>query len=267
MFCAFGIGATVTTGAEESLIHEELFFSAALQREIPLSVVAPKEPSGESPVLVLLHGRGRNHRSLLDAEPSREHLLNAGVWVILPQGEDGWYINSPTRPGDRYEDYLSEVIAFAKTKFGLNQSASQWAITGWSMGGYGAVRYVTRHPEKFGSVSAMIGLLDFTRKANLPAGQNYTVPVDRFGTDLVVWAEFNPIDAVVTLRGKPLLLVTAGGAFDRTINENFSAALIAEKMAHRIIILEGGHTFDVVQVALPRVLAFVAENAGSATRR
>ncbi len=252
-------GATVAVWAEDGRVHELSFFSGALQREMPVSVIAPREPTGESTVLVLLHGRGRNHRSLLDASPSRERLLAADMWVILSQGEDGWYINSPVKLQDRYEDYLDEVIAFAKAEFGLAQPPAQWAITGWSMGGYGAVRYATRHPGKFGSVSAMIGLLDFPRDATLPAGQNYVVPLDRFGRGSGEWALLNPFNAVARLRGKPILLVTADTAFDRTMNENFSAALVAEKMGHKIITLEGAHTFDVVQAALPMVLDFVAE--------
>jgi S-formylglutathione hydrolase FrmB len=206
-------------------------------------------------------GGGRNHRSLLDVDPSRERFLGADMWVILPQGEDGWYINSPVQSQDRYEDYLSEMIAFAKTEFGLSQPPSHWSITGWSMGGYGAVRYATRYPENFGSVSAMIGLLDFPRDASLPDGQNYVVPLERFGQSAAVWAEFNPINAVARLQGKPVLLITADAAFDRTMNENFSTALVAAKIQHRITTLEGAHTFEVVQEALPLVLDFVSENA------
>lgn len=267
LICTLVLGATVSAQMDDSRIHEISFFSGALQREMPVSVVAPKTPSVDSPVLVLLHGRGRHHRSLLDVEPSRQRLLDADMWVILPQGEDGWYINSPVRSEDRYEDYLSEVIAFAKNEFGLGQPSPRWSITGWSMGGYGAMRYATRHPEKFESVSTMIGLLDFPREADLPAGQNYVVPLARFSETRKVWVEYNPINSVTALRGKPVLLITADTAFDRTMNENLSAALIAQKMGHLIITLEGAHTFEVVQAALPLVLDFVRETTRPVTRR
>lgn len=257
------LGASVSAQTDESRIHEISFFSDALQREMPVSVVAPKAPSVDSPVLVLLHGRGRNHRSLLDVEPSRQRLLDAEMWVILPQGEDGWYINFPVRPEDRYEDYLDEVITFAKSEFGLDQPPARWAITGWSMGGYGAMRYATRNAEIFGAVSVIIGLLDFPRSATLPPGQNYNVPVARFGESRRIWAEYNPIHSVAALRGKPVLLITGDTAFDRTMNENFSAALVAQKAGHRFITLEGGHTFHVVQAALPLVLDFAKEHAAS----
>jgi poly(3-hydroxybutyrate) depolymerase len=58
LLCALAFGSAVTTRADESRIHEVSFFSEALRREMPMSVVAPKNATGESPVLVLLHGRG-----------------------------------------------------------------------------------------------------------------------------------------------------------------------------------------------------------------
>ena len=243
--------------AEVERVHELSFFSEALQREMTVSVVAPAEPMDDSTVLLFLHGRGRHHRSLLEVEASREVLLAADMWVILPEGEDGWYIDSPVQAEARYEGYLSEVVAETTARFDLPQQGACWAIGGWSMGGYGAMRFAVRHPEQFATIATVVGLLDFPREETLPAGQNYTVPQDRFGEDRVVWAAFNPINGVSALQGKAVLLITADAAFDRTMNENFSAALIEAKIGHRIITLEGGHTFPVVQAALPLVLDFV----------
>ena len=238
-------------------IHEWRFFSAALQQEMLVSVVAPESTMTAAPVLVFLHGRGRHHRSLLEVEQCREQLLAADMWVILPDGDDGWYINSPMQTEARYEDYLSEVIEQAKQRFELTQSPNHWAIGGWSMGGYGAMRFAVRHPGQFATIATVVGVLDFPREETLPAGQNYTVPLDRFGGDRKVWREYNPINEITALRGKSVLLITADAAFDRIMNENFSAALIEAKVGHHIITLEGAHTFPVVQESLPLVLDFV----------
>ena len=243
--------------AEVERVQELSFFSEALQREMKVSVVGPEEPAADTAVLLFLHGRGRHHRSLLEVEASRGALLAADIWVILPDGEDGWTINSPVQTDARYEDYLSEVVTEVTGRYSLSRSADRWAIGGWSMGGYGAVRYAQRHPERFGTVVGVIGLLDFPREETLPEGQNYPVPVDRFGEKRDVWRDYNPINNVDALRGKTVLLITADAAFDRTMNQNFSAALIEAKIGHRIITLEGGHTFPVVQTALPLVLDFV----------
>jgi S-formylglutathione hydrolase FrmB len=127
------------------------------------------------------------------------------------------------------------------------------------MGGYGAVHFAEANPGRFGFVASIIGLLDYPREANLPEGQNYQVAVQHFTADPVVWARFNPINQVETLRGAALTLVLATHGFERTMNENFLAALAAKKMPVRVHRLEGGHEFSLVERAVPLVLADATE--------
>lgn len=244
-------------------ISELRFHSIVLGREKTISVVAPVKRE-DAPVLFFLHGRGRHHRSLLERPDSRNALLMANHWTILPDGEDGWYINSPEIPTDRYGDYLKEVIKFATTELGLTENPAHSAIGGWSMGGYGAVRYAEDHPGRFGMVVGLIGLLDFPRTETLPEGQNYSVPTARFGSDPAVWTTFNPIHAVEKLAGSRLMLVTGSSAFDRTMNYNFAARARQAGVDTRVVELTGGHTIEVVAAALPIALQFMAESFGNA---
>ncbi|MCX6953442.1 MAG: alpha/beta hydrolase-fold protein [Verrucomicrobia bacterium] len=246
------------TVAAERITYAEVH-SSALGRSLPVAVVAPATPrSGPNPVLFILHGRGRNHRSLLDAPAAREALLAASCYVVLPQGEDGWYINSPTNPAARYETYLEEVIAWADRHLPITRDATGRGLAGWSMGGYGAVRFAETHPGKFGFVASVIGLLDFPRPETLPEGQNYRVPTVRFTGDPAVWATLNPLHAVESLRSSALALVLASTGFERTMNERFIAELAAKKLPVRVHRLEGGHEFSLVERALPLVLADAA---------
>ena len=128
------------------------------------------------------------------------------------------------------------------------------------MGGYGAVRFAVRHPEEFSVVVSVIGLLDFPRRADLPAGQNYTVPVARFGDDPSRWQAFNPIHKADALRDHAVLIITAADAFDRTMNEHFHAQLRDRSVAHEYVVLPGAHTFEVVHAAMPRVVEFVGRS-------
>lgn len=241
-------------------ILEVTFWSETLQREKKFSVVQPQKPAadaGKNPVLFLLHGRGRNHHSLLDAPKSAAFLQSAPFFVVLPDGEDGWYINSPVAPADRYNDYLEEVIRLAESCLPISREPRRRAITGWSMGGYGAVRFAETHAGQFAAVVGIIGLLDFPRAADLPEGQNYKVPVKRFGEDPAVWAAFNPIWDVQRLKGTPLLVITGREAFDRVMNTNFYARAKAAGVECSFLQLKGAHTFDTVTEALPDVLQFV----------
>ena len=170
---------------------------------------------GKAPVLYFLHGRGRNHRSLIESEAARSALLAAPCYIVLPQGEDGWYINVPGDPQSRYETYLEEVIAWAEREYPIAPEPAARGIAGWSMGGYGAVRFAETHPGKFGFVASVIGLLDFPRPETLPEGQNYRVPIKRFSTDYSVWATLNPLRHVEKLQGAALTLVLTLNDFSR----------------------------------------------------
>lgn len=242
--------------------------SAALGRTLPVAVIAPATPpaTGKAPVLFFLHGRGRHHRTLLDSEAARTALLAAPCYVVLPQGEDGWYINAPGNPAARYETYLEEVIAWAERTYPIATEPAARGIAGWSMGGYGAVRFAQTHPGKFGFVASVIGLLDFPREEDLPPGQNYKVPVTRFTADPATWRTLNPLHGVEKLRGTEITLVLATKGFERTMNENFLAALKTTSLTARVHWLEGGHEFPLVERAVPLVVADMAAFLKSAGR-
>ncbi len=234
--------------------------SAALGRTLPVAVVSPAGPSrADVSVLFFLHGRGRHHRSLIDEPDARAALLTAPWYIVLPQGEDGWYLDSPVREHDRYAPYLAEVVAWAERTLPVARDAGRRGIVGWSMGGYGAVRFAQLHPGQFGFVGSVIGLLDFPRAETQPAGQNYRVPVDRFTADPTVWATLNPLYALDGLRGSTITLVLATRGFELTMNETFITAMNSAGLpAPRVHRLEGGHEFPLVVRALPLVLADAA---------
>jgi S-formylglutathione hydrolase FrmB len=250
------VGLLARAGAAERVSFGEVR-SGALGRTLPIAVIAPATlpAMGKAPVLFFLHGRGRTHRSLLDSEAARTALLAAPFYVVLPQGEDGWYINAPGKVNTRYETYLEEAIAWAESHFPISTEPAARGIAGWSMGGYGAVRFAETHPGKFGFVASVIGLLDFPRPETMPEGQNYKVPVERFTAEYAVWATLNPVRKVEKLQGAALTLVLATKGFELTMNENFLAALKAKGMSARVHRLEGGHEFPLVERAVPLVIA------------
>lgn len=235
--------------------------SAALGRALPLAIVAPEKPAPnrENAILFFLHGRGRHHRSLLESAAAREALLRAKCYVVLPQGEDGWYIDSPARPDDRYSAYLAEVVAWADANLPVSRRAARRGIAGWSMGGYGAMRFAQTHPKEFGFVASIIGLLDFPRAENFPPGQNYRVPTERFTDDADIWRALNPLFGIEALRDHAITLVLATQGFERTMNENFLAAMAEHNIPVRVHWLEGGHEFSLVERAVPIVLADAAK--------
>ena len=255
-------GSVATPETIHPRIKHKTIYSPTLQIKKTYCVVLPNAYTPDAhpwPVLFLFHGRGRHERSLVDDPGAREALLAAPFVTILPDGDDGWYINSPMKPTDRYADYMDEVIVAATTKFNLSIKPSQRGLSGWSMGGYGCTRYAIDHHEEFTALAPIIGLLDFPR-TGLPKGQSYNVPTDRFGDDKDTWVALNPLHQAEALSDLALCIITGDTAFDRTMNENFAARLTALKIPHEYHELKGGHTFDVVRESLPIVVEFMAKN-------
>ena len=114
----------------------------------PILLLQPKHGGPDELLLVSLafpkHGRELagegghgGEGGTVDAE--RTALLAAPCYVVLPQGEDGWYINAPGNPAAGYETYLEEVIAWAERTYPIARDPRARGIAGWSMGGYGAL--------------------------------------------------------------------------------------------------------------------------------
>jgi S-formylglutathione hydrolase FrmB len=231
--------------------------STVLNQNKSFTVVLPQNYDAavdDWPVLFFLHGSGRHERSLVDVQSKRDALKAGNYVTILPDGDSSWWIDSPY--GD-YGTYLEETFALAESLYKLTSDPNQRAITGWSMGGYGAVRYAQTHADEFSAVSPIIGVIDYPRdQSSFPEDQRYDIRTDIFTSNPSNWPAHNPVNFVENISDMSIQLITGNTAFDRTMNQNFSAQLTAADIDHTLTILEGGHSFDVtLENAIPLVVA------------
>src|SRR5712692_7139566 len=149
-----------------------LFRSAILSSSVrycvflPASYSSPDAKAQRYPVLYLLHGLGGNEQSAAVSgewnvlqDLRRDHraraLLEArqnavgDFLVVAPDGWDTFYINS--RDGKiLYGDFfLREFIPFIERTYRVRSGRAARGISGFSMGGYGALRIAFAHPELF----------------------------------------------------------------------------------------------------------------------
>lgn len=259
----FADSGAFKTAAIHPRIEQLTFRSRVLSQPMSLCIVFPEAVTEtDRPVLFWLHGRGRTCRSLVDDPIASPELLKTKIVLVFPQGDDGWYIDSPLIPADRYSSWLEEAMEVATARYRLSSNPKRRGVCGWSMGGYGAVRFAAAHPGEFGTVCSIIGLLDFPQ-TGFPEGQRYDVPTKRFGTDPTVWQKFNPLHQSSGLKGSQILLIAADQAFDRTMNENFHESLLRQKIDHDWVQLQGRHTFDVVRASVPIVIDFANRTLGN----
>src|SRR5690606_11317066 len=86
--------------------------------------------------------------------------------IVMPEGGNGWYSDSATVESDKYESYIVlELIPEIEKKFRALSNRENRAVAGLSMGGYGALKFGLKHPDKFvlaGSFSGALRAAEWT---------------------------------------------------------------------------------------------------------
>jgi S-formylglutathione hydrolase FrmB len=92
--------------------------------------------------------------------------------------------------------------------------------------------------------------------------QNYQVP-PRFGADPAVWYKYNPRRLMARLDGASLFVAYADEAVERQMNETFLADAQAAGFTVETLVLHGGHTFPMVEQALPQAFSCMERALGA----
>jgi len=112
------------------------------------------------PILYLLHGLGDNEQFFIHSgewnlvEDMREKGELQDFLIATPDGDRSFYINAKDGK-ERYEDFLvQEFFPFIEKHYRVSPGRAHRAISGISMGGYGALHLAFRHPQLFSAASA-----------------------------------------------------------------------------------------------------------------
>jgi S-formylglutathione hydrolase FrmB len=125
---------------------------------------AVRHPAQTYPVLYFLHGLGDNERTLFSGgwtlldDLRRQHKIGEFL-IVTPEGGRTFYINSASGSAKYSDFFLREFIPLIETRYRVEPGRNNRAITGISMGGYGALRFAFSHPELFSAVSAQSAAL------------------------------------------------------------------------------------------------------------
>lgn len=118
------------------------------------------------PVLYLLHGGYGHFNDWLLKTPDKMIVQNLSdqynLIIVMPEGEVfSYYIDSPVDKDSQFETYVTkEVIEKIDNTYRTVKDKKGRAITGLSMGGYGALYLSIRHPDLFCAAGSMSGALN-----------------------------------------------------------------------------------------------------------
>ena len=126
---------------------------------------AKEHPARRYPILYFLHGLGDNEQTLFNSggwtllDDLRNQHKMGDFLIVAPEGRRSFYINSADG-SVRYSDFfLQEFMPQIESKYHFRGGRADRAVSGISMGGYGALRFGFAHPELFSAVSAQSAAL------------------------------------------------------------------------------------------------------------
>lgn len=293
LFLALTLSLSVSGQGLETRVETIQFQSKLIGKTLPYSVILP--PGYEErrvteksyyPVLYLLHGLTGHYSNWIEKTRLKEYAAAYHIIIVTPEGNDGWYTDSATSLADKYETYiLEELIPEVESRFrALNKRESR-AIAGLSMGGYGALKFGFKHPDKFIFAASMSGAVDVATRMEdylKVKWEALTVSVrqtygaldgpTRADNDLFKLARGFPAERFTSL---PFLYLDCGTEDGLVApNRELATILLERKIPHEFRELPGKHDWkywdqqvqDVLKLAAQRMTFKSAAAAASAPK-
>jgi S-formylglutathione hydrolase FrmB len=257
--------------------HETVAFESRLVgAALPYHVILPSdyyEPAAKAtryPVLYLLHGLGGTAGDWVSARARlAEHAAAYRFIIVVPEGRDSWYTDSAIAPADKFESYfVGELLPDVERRFRALPERGGRAVAGLSMGGYGALKFGLKYPERFAFAASMSGALraaQWDAEGPLPEWLKPSIrraygPLNsptRAANDIFRLARDLPPERIASL---PFLYLDCGTEdFLIESNRDFSVLLLEKKIPHEYRQLPGAHSWPYWDRQVREVLRLAAE--------
>jgi putative tributyrin esterase len=253
------------------------FFSEVLGLSTSMTVILPQQTTAQigmagsagpeaPPVLYLLHGLSDDDTTWLRRTSIERYVAALGLAVVMPQVHRSFY--SDEVHGSRYWTFLSEELpAVVQSFFRVSPDRADTFVAGLSMGGYGAMKWALRQPERFAAAASLSGSLDIAdaqRWRDKPDLMHHIFGEDQVaGTDVDLLALLGRADPTRL----PELMVCCGTQ-DRLIrcNREFVDRATAAGIDVRADFGPGEHSWDYWDARIREVLAWLPLHRESIAR-
>src|SRR4051812_23107710 len=239
------------------------FFSDALEVGTTMTVVLPQPAEGQigveasgaadaPPVLYLLHGLSDDGSAWLRYSSVERYATARGLAVVMPAVGRSFYADEAH--GHPYWTYLTEELPRTVARFfNVSGRREDTFVAGLSMGGYGALKWALRQPERFAAAASLSGALDLSVLEEDEARQPLLRQVfdGHVGPDDDLFALLAAVD-VPTL---PALYVGCGTE-DHLLagNQRFLAALEAAGVPAQVDLRPGEHEWSLWDTVIQDVI-------------
>lgn len=259
----------VSSGTSGSRMRYYRFATDALSVQPMVNVLLPDDYDESStrryPVMYLLHGGLQDFRNFDMHDDIRGETAGKRMIIVMPDGGNaGWYSNpvaSFAGPRNWETFHIQQLIPWVDQNFRTFAASNGRAVSGFSMGGFGALKYAAKYYGHFGSVCSHSGPASLRRDlgavvhwANVSSAAVELSGGSVYGAPL--WDEArvsadNPMERIPSFHGKRIMMVCGQASeiiqfdFNETFVQagmrEFSGALNHAGIAHELHQLPGGH--------------------------
>ncbi|MEQ5875082.1 esterase family protein [Pseudoalteromonas sp. NFXS39] len=134
----------------------------AIEKPVTVTIPDGYQESKKYNVIYVLHGYSGNHSDWTKLTDIEKLADQYDVIIVNPDGNYGsWYLDSDIDKSSQYETYIAEdLVNYIDSTYSTNRSKSGRAITGLSMGGFGALHIAINNQARFAAVSGMSAGVD-----------------------------------------------------------------------------------------------------------
>ena len=223
------------------------------------------------PVLYLLHGAGGDTAewsNAINIQAVADKMIAAGeippALIVMPECRECWWVDSPR--ANIETAFWADFVPGIARRFRTIEAREGRAIAGYSAGGFGAVRFALKYPDKFAAVAAFSPAV----YADVPPAQSMARAQLPFklasgGFNVAMWKARNYpalMDGYTRQANRvPMFLVSGdhdklGIAFETALLFKTMFELQGDIVEFRVV--DGGHSTEIAAKALPDALKYVA---------
>ena len=245
-------------GASSVRVETRQLKSEMLKRTVSYDVILPSgydDNNWRYPVLYLLQGLGGHYDSWVIATNVATYAAQHKLIIVTPESADGWWTDSYTDKNDQYESYfMGEMLPLIDKNYRTLPFQKYRGVAGLSMGGYGALKFGVKYPDKFAFAGSLSGALDAAEQLERPGYIPWAPAMWSFCKPSLM-AVFGPagsktradndlfaLYAKATVAGMPYIYSDCGTE-DPFFSTNVKlATLLRERgIAHTFLIAPGNH--------------------------
>lgn len=262
------------------VIESKVLSSKILGKNVGYSIYLPPDydinNSRKYPVLYLLHGYSDDETAWVQfgsVNKAADNAIKNGeispMIIVMPNGELNWYVNSFDNKVRWMDMFTQEFMPTVEKEFKIREKKEFRAISGLSMGGYGAFMMCLKNPNLFGYCAGLSAALWTDQQVLKERSENYEQPFWPKGkkNDSEILDYFKKYNVIYLMKTMPIDtlnkvrwyfdcgdkdFVTQGNAY-------LHIALNEREITHEYRVRDGYHNWQYWKSHISDVLKFVSK--------